>query len=174
MEVDTYQTRLKTIFLEFALLNWRCSDRQLSFSCHIRGDTCCMSVAASARWEAMRAVCASGQQPQPLPFQQRPRDRHRDRWMTENYSSTGILRINISRKNTPSNREQKNKQVQQGATGRNRAGRLYLELVFLGIFSFPDLSTWILICGYCDAPMEELPFDVFLTMNCWYVKLATK
>lgn len=120
-------------------------------------------------------VCASGQQPQPLSSPKRATDRHRDGWTTQNYSSTGIWRINISCKNTPSGQEQKNQQVHRGATGGRHIGFLFLEPVFLGIISSSDFCTWISICGFSDGlRVEGPPFDVFINMYCLFVKCATK
>lgn len=82
---------------------------------------------------------------------------------------------NISCKNTPSNQEQKNQQVHQGATGGRHVGRLYLDPLFLGIISSSDFCTWISICGFSDGPrVEGPPFDVFINMYCLFVKCATK
>lgn len=106
---------------------------------------------------------------------QRATDRHRDGWTTQNYSSTGILRINISCKNTLKGQEQKNQQVHQGATGGRLVGLLYLELVFLGTISSSDFCTWISICGFANRPRVEGPaFDVTINMYCLFVKCTTK
>lgn len=137
-----------------------------------------MSVTVSVRGETVRAArprsaLAVSSHTSFLP--KRTADRHGDGWTTQNYSSTGILGINISCKNTPSNQEQKNQQVHQGATGGRHVGRLYLDPLFLGIISSSDFCTWISICGFSDGPrVEGPPFDVFINMYCLFVKCATK
>lgn len=98
---------------------------------------------------------------------QRATDRQRDGRTTQNYSSTGIFRINISCKNTPSGQEQKNQQVHQGATGGRHVCLPYLEPVFRGIISSFDLceAMWISICGFSNGPRVEGPlFDVFINL----------
>lgn len=108
-------------------------------------------------------------------FPKRATDRRRDGWMTRNYSSTGILRVNISCKNTPRGQEQKNQQVLQGAMGGRLVGLLYLEPVFPGIISSSDFCTWISICGFSDkVRVEGPPCDVFISTYGLFVKCTAK
>lgn len=146
------------------------SQQLLSSQPHQRPSVSCTSVAASARGEAVRAAqprfgpVVSNRNLLPSPRKQLT-DRQRDGWMTQNYSSASILRINIAFKNTPSGQEQRNQQVQQGAAGRRHVGLLDLEPVLRKISS--ALCSWMSICGFSVGHrVEGSPFDVFIHMYC--------